>query len=148
MTHSHTGPPHAQAPARSAVDAAPPSPGLAARRVTATPAGVLAAQPEPDLTVAGEDPAPPELAQLAGSHAQSADAERRIAQLLGAAANHLISAGLDLASVRARLPRAGDCSELEHATNNLDAALADIRGVAVRIAVGTQHVGPEAEQEE
>ena len=148
MTHSHPGPPHAHAPARPAVDSAPPSPGQAARRVAATRAGILPAWPEPDLMVAGEHPAPPELARVTDSRAQSVDAEIRIAELLGTAASHLISAGLDLASVRARLPRAGDCGELEHATSNLDAALADIRGVAARIATGTQHVRQEVGQEE
>jgi hypothetical protein len=68
----------------------------------------------------------------------SDDAQGRIAQLLGDAVSHLISAGMDLASVRARLSGSGDNSELEHATGNLDAALVDIRDFAVRIAVGSR----------
>ena len=86
----------------------------------------------------GQDAAQPHVPPSFCGQGSSAAAQRRIAQLLGDAVSHLISAGLDLASVRGRISRTDDQIELEHATNNLDAALVDIRRLAVGIALGGQ----------
>jgi hypothetical protein len=86
----------------------------------------------------GTDAARHDVPSASCGQASSAYAQRRIAQLLGDAVSHLISAGLDLASVRGRISRNDHQIELEHATNNLDAAMVDIRRLAVGIALGVQ----------
>ncbi len=71
----------------------------------------------------------------------SGDAESQIAQLLDDAVNHLLSAGFELASVRARLPALDEQGLLEHACDNLDAALVDIRRFAVSVTRAKQASG-------
>ncbi len=138
MTHGHTGPHSAPAPTPPNADPAPLSVGMVMPGVDSARLSMHPAESEMVPTLSGEDRAQAEMGLFFGEGPPlSADAPHRIAQLLGDAVSHLITAGLDLASVRARLRFSGDDSDLEHVTNNLDAALADIRGLAVRIALGT-----------
>jgi hypothetical protein len=81
-----------------------------------------------DGKVASEAPGAHGLDMLSG------DAKRQMAELLNDAVNHVISAGLELASVRGRLPVAEEQALLEHACDGLDATLADIRRLAVGLA--------------
>jgi hypothetical protein len=138
MTNSgHTGrrpapppAPHGVDPARPVVGMPPPS------KDSALPAML------PERSEMG--PEPPEADKLPGGQASPTDSQRRIAQLLGNVVDHLISAGLDLASVRARLPHTDDHIVLEHATNHVDTALIDIRRLAVRVGLASYLPGREA----
>ncbi len=71
----------------------------------------------------------------------SVDAKSQITQLLDDVVNHLLSAGFELASVRARLPAMDEQGLLEHACDNVDAALIDIRRIAVSITRAKQASG-------
>ncbi|HUK72076.1 MAG TPA: hypothetical protein VLW50_25460 [Streptosporangiaceae bacterium] len=80
----------------------------------------------------------------ANQKATPTDAQHRIAQLLADAVNHMISAGLELASVRSRLPGTAEQRILEVATSHLDTALIDIRHLAVRNALGGHPPEPDS----
>ncbi len=138
MTNSgHTGPRNAPPPAPNRADPARPTVG------TPQPSGD-SALPTMLPERSEMDPEPPEADKSPGGQASPTDSQRRIAQLLGNVVDHLISAGLDLASVRARLPHTDDHTVLEHATNHVDTALIDIRRLAVRVGLAAYLPGQEA----
>ncbi len=131
----YTGRPHS-APALHGVDPAWPSVNTGPLGVDFAPATARPTLSESESAPSEEDPARPAVAAFAGEKATLTDAQHRIAQLLADAANHMISAGLELASVRSRLPGTAEQSVLEVATRHLDTALIDIRHLAVQNALG------------
>jgi hypothetical protein len=64
--------------------------------------------------------------------------QERVGQLLGDAVNLLLKAGLQLASVHCRLNEPGERQAVENVTSQLDAALAEIRHLSVRVALTEQ----------
>jgi hypothetical protein len=67
-----------------------------------------------------------------------------IGQLLTDSVNQLLSVGLQLASVRCRLPGPDEQVLLENLTDQLDAALVDIRRLSVSVALRTGPAGQES----
>jgi len=80
----------------------------------------------------------PGLSPLPGRAGPPIEPEQ-VTLLLGKVVNYLLSAGLELACTRTCLPVTVDDKALERATIHIDAALADVRRVAVRIA-GRTHL--------
>jgi phage terminase Nu1 subunit (DNA packaging protein) len=131
----YAGRPHS-APALHGVDPAWPTVDTAPLGVDLAAATARPTLSDSESAPSEEDPARSAAAGFAAEKATLTDAQRRIAQLLADAVNHMISAGLELASVRSRLPGKAEQSVLELATRHLDTALIDIRRLAVQNALG------------
>jgi hypothetical protein len=102
---------------------------------------LLATPPEGPQT----DPARSGIDEVPGQNTSPTEAQQHIARLLADVVNHLISAGFELASVRARMPDSAEQSVLELATKHLDTALIDIRHLAVRNAISVHPAEEESQ---
>ena len=139
----YTGRPRS-APAPHSVDPAWPSVETGPLSVDFAPAAACPALAKSEPARSEADPAWSAIDAPADQKATPTDAQHRIAQLLADAVNHMISAGLELASVRSRLPGTAEQRILEVATSHLDTALIDIRHLAVRNALGGHPPEPDS----